>query len=141
MLCKQFLTAKDKVCEKPCCFLCFGTFCLEHIVSPRFERDIVRRRATKILVATFYDQEMPVLNACIEMNFVRAKIFLKETNQYITFFRLKPAARVVLQEVAFEANQIATQSKVVFLQFHTDACRFKWSTTLIDKVLVVTKDA
>ena len=141
MLCQQVLTAKNEVCEQLCCFLCLGTFCTEHIVSPRFEWDVVRRCATKMLVASFDNQQMPVLYACIEVNSLRAKLLLKEAHQHISLFRFKPSTRMILQEVAFEANQIATQSQVIFRKFYANARCLKRSATFIDKVLVVAENA
>ena len=63
-----------------------------------------------MLVAAFDDQQMAVLYACVEVYSVRTKLFLKEAYQNVSLFRFKPAARVILQQAAFEANQIAAQS-------------------------------
>ena len=94
-----------------------------------------------MLIPSFNDQQMPVLDASIEVNSLRTKLFLKEANQYIAFFRLESATRMVLQEVAIEAYQVATQSQIIFMKFHANACRFERSTTFIDKTLVVTENA
>ena len=95
----------------------------------------------QMLVAAFDNQQVPILNACIEVDTLRAKLFLKEANQHVAFFRLKPSAGMVLQEIAFEANQVAAKGKVVFSKFHTDACCLERSSAFIDKVLVVAEDA
>ena len=141
MLCQQILTAKDEVGEQSGSLFCFGTFSFEYVFAPRLQGNIVRRRAMQMLVAALDDQQVPILNACIEVEALRAKLFLKEANQHVAFFRLKPSAGMVLQEIAFETNQVATKGKVVFSEFHTDACCLKRSSAFIDKVLVITEDA
>ena len=89
---EKLLTFQDKLGEQLCCLLGFRTFRPQHIVAPRFQGDVVRRRTTQMLVAALDDQQVTVLDARIEMYAFRTKLLLKETYEYVAFLRLESSA-------------------------------------------------
>lgn len=92
-----------------------------------------------MLVAALDYQEMPILHSCIEMYAVIAQVLLQITYQHVTLFRLKPSAGMILQQVTFQTNQIATHSQVVRCQFHTYAGCFQRATPFVHNMLVISQ--
>ena len=75
------------------------------------------------------------------MDTVAIEMLFEILYQDVGFLRLQTSTAVILQQVAFETNEVATQRQIVVGKFDTNACGLQWPTTFIDKMLVIAEDA
>ena len=94
-----------------------------------------------VLVTTLDDKEVTVLHSCVEVNAVGVEMFLQVFYQDVRFLRFQPTTGMVLQEVAFEADKVAAQGKVIVSQLHANAGSLQRSASFINKMLVVAEYA
>ena len=94
-----------------------------------------------MLVASLDNKEVAILHTSIEMHALGTEFLLKVFYQYIGILCLQTATRVVAQQVAIQRDKVATQSKIIVLKFHANAGGLQGATTLVDQMLVITKDA
>ena len=140
MVSQEFLTTIDQVGEERCCLLCLGTLCREHIGTKWFAGNIMRRRATQPFVAPLDDKQVTILNTCIEMHSLAAKLCVEIVYEHAGILRLKASTAMILQQVAVDAHQITSHSQVAWFQFHPDAGCFEWAATFIYLMLVISQN-
>ena len=101
----------------------------------------MRRGALHSFVTSLDDQEVTVLHSCIEMDAVCGQVLVEKVDELVSLLRFEASTGVVLQDVAFDADEVATQGKVARLQFDTNAGGFEWAAPFVDPMLVVAEDA
>ena len=94
----------------------------------------------EMLVPSLNDKEIAILHACIEVDAVTIEVFLQIPYQDIGLLRLQTPTTVILQQIAFETDEVATQGQIVVGKFNAYACGFQRTTTLIDEMLVIAKN-
>ena len=83
---------------------------------------------------------MAVLHACIEMDAVVGEMFVEVTDEYVAFLCLQASAGMVLDDVAFDAHEVAAHGEVAGLQLHADAGSLQRSAAFVHEVLVVAEN-
>lgn len=116
------------------------------MIAPGLDGDVVGRGAEEVLVATADDEEVTVLDTGVETDTasvvgIAGELFVEIINEGCGFFGLEAAARVVLQNVAFDADEVAAEGEVAGLEFHTDGSCLEGASAFVDEVLVVAEDA
>ena len=111
------------------------------LVSPRLSWHVVWRCAAYVLVASTDYEEVTVLHTCIEVYAFVGQMLVEKAYELVALLSLKASAGVVLEDVAFDANEITTHGEVSGLQLHPYAGGFERAAAFIDKMLVVAEDA
>ena len=119
---------------------------LDLVIAPGLEGDVVGRGAEEVLVATADDEEVTVLDAGVETDTativgIAGEVFVEIVNEGCCLFGIEAPAGVVLQDVAFDADEVAAEGEVAGLEFHTDGSSLEGATPLVDEVLVIAEDA
>ena len=141
MLCQQSLALGHEFVQKGCRSLRLWRGSPDEMVAPWLAGYVVWRSAIQPLVSALYDKEVPVLNARVETYPLVAEVVLQVAYQYVSLLGIEPSAGMVLQEVAFKADEVAPHGEVVGIQFHPDAGGFERSPALIYQSLVVAEYA
>ena len=94
-----------------------------------------------VLVSSLNDEEVTILHACVEVDTFAIEMLFEVLYQDVGLLRFQTSTAVILQQVALETDEVATQRQIVIGKFYADACGLQWSTTLIDKMLVIAEDA
>ena len=141
MVLEENLALIDKFGEQACRLLGLGSIGTEHVLAPGLAGYVVRRGATQVLVASLDDKEVAILHTGIEMHALGTEFLLKVFYEYVGILCLQTATGVVAQQVAIQGDEVATQGKVVVSEFHANAGGLQRATTLVDQMLVITKDA
>ena len=140
MVREKFLRTQDQFIQQVRRRLSFGALRLDQQGLPGLEGMVVGRGAFDALVASLDDQQVPVLDAGIEMNPLAAEFLLKETDEDIALFRAQVAGRVVFDFSVFEANQVAADGHIPVFEGNADAGGLERSSSFEDLVLVVAED-
>ena len=116
------------------------------VIAPGLEGDVVGRGAEEVLVATADDEEVTVLDTCVETDTasvvgIAGEVLVEIINEGCSLFGIEASAGVVLQDVAFDADEVAAEGEVARLEFHTDGSSLEGATSLVDEMLVVAEDA
>ena len=104
------------------------------------------RGAEEVFVAAADDEEMAVLDAGVEADTaavlgVGGEVLVEEVDEGGGFFGLEPAAGMILQNVAFNADEVAAQGEIVGLEFYTNGSGLEGTAAFVNEVLVVAEDA
>lgn len=75
------------------------------------------------------------------MHALGTEFLLKVLYEYVGILCLQTTTRVVAQQVAIQGDEVATQGEVVVSEIHANAGGLQRTTTLVDQMLVITKDA
>ena len=97
----------------------------------------MRRRTIQMLVASFDYQQMPVGNTRVKMNDFIPKLLIQKVDQRICFFIGNMTGGMILQNFAFNTNQIAPKSQIIISQTHSNTGSFKNSTAFINRMNIV----
>ena len=114
---RRLLRAENKVVQQGCRLLGFGMSRLrpDQQGTERLQRHVVRRRTVNVFVAPPYHQQVPVLHARIEVYPVVAQLLLQVADEDIGLLRGDVPGGMVLEQFAFDANQIAAHGHVAGL--------------------------
>ena len=69
-----------------------------------------------MLVSTFDNKKITVLNTCIEVNAVAIKVLLQILYQDVRLLSFQPTTGMVLQQVTFETNKVTAQGQIIGIQ-------------------------
>ena len=114
-----------------------GNFCFHQQWTPGLTWYVVGWSATDTFVTAFNHKQVAVLDACVELHSVCTQLILKIADQHVCLFCAQMTGRVILDVVAFYADEVAADGEVTVFQSHTDARCLKWTAAFIYFFLVV----
>ena len=107
---------------------------------PRFIGVVVRTDANNMLVATFDDEQMAVLDAGDKSHTVVAKMFVEVFNELCSFSSAEMSSMVVLYLSICNGYDVAPYREVVGPHLITNGCRLKRSASFIDLIKVIAQN-
>lgn len=140
MIFQQFLRLQDQFIEQASSLFGLRYQRFHHQRTERLQRHIVRRGAVELLVSAFHHQQMAVLHPGMKPHPVVPQFLLKVLNQHIRLFCCDMPCRMILQDISFRTNQIATHCHLARLQIDTDAGSLEWSAPFVYFRKIVSQD-
>ena len=140
MLGKELLRTQDEVVDEVGSGLRLGHLGLDHQRAERLQGHIVGRGAMQALVASLDDEQVAVLHTGVKAHALIAQMLLQVLYQHIGLLGGDMSRRVVLEDIALDAHEVAAGSNLIRSEVYTDIGRLEHSPTLIYFVEVVAKD-
>ena len=106
-------------------------FCLHHQRTERMKRDIVRRCTINLLVASLDDQQMAILHTRMKLHPLIAEMLLQVFHQDIGILGRDMTCRMVFQDVAFNAHDVASHRHITRLKLHPNTGGLQRATALV----------
>ena len=128
-----------KVVDKVGRSLRLGYLGLHHQRTEGLQGDIVRRCTIESFVASLDYEQVAVLHTRVEADAVVAQLLLQVLDKHIGLLGSNVSRRVVLEDIAFDAHEVAASGNLIGSKFNANICGFEYSPTLIHCGHIITQ--